>query len=59
MGIKRYLKTEQASGNFNFGEILEKKPSFPVRQTENRVFFQEPYGKNVFFSFEKTSWRNA
>ena len=30
MGIKLYPKSKQANGNFNFGEILEKKPiGFP------------------------------
>ena len=30
MGINLYPKSKQANGNFNFGEILEKKPiGFP------------------------------
>ena len=48
MGIKRYPKTEQASGNFNFGEILEKKPiGFPQDNGQLR-----PYS-NIFYCKEK------
>ena len=44
MRIKRYPKTEQASGNFNYGEILEKKPiGFPQDNGQLR-----PYS-NLFY----------
>ena len=36
MGIKLYPKSKQANGNFNFGEILEKKPKeFCVIEKDN------------------------
>ena len=44
MGIKLYPKSKQANGNFNFGEILEKKPiGFPQDNGQLR-----PYS-NLFY----------
>ncbi|MBA4739104.1 MAG: pirin family protein [Flavobacteriaceae bacterium] len=55
MGIKLYPKSKQANGNFNFGEILEKKPiGFPQDNGQLR-----PYSNLFYWAHAWTSMKRS
>jgi redox-sensitive bicupin YhaK (pirin superfamily) len=55
MGIKLYPKSKQANGNFNFGEILEKKPiGFPQDNGQLR-----PYSNLLYWAHAWTPMKRS